>query len=469
MGVLVINWETYYDAGKRCHALAADLRTADKPVHDALKGDCAGMAGDTAGCENWGKEYDRAAQVTLQTCTNLADALTNFGNMLYAAGYNWALANKSKPLPDRPNITAMSEYKVSLPTSVGKNGDGITEGNGSIPGFYDALIEKVQDEFGSKLPNGNKDKLAKAASTWKTFAEHATVTGAASRITEISNLFNDIQDRKGLEPLLGHLTTMHGGATQLAAASQSVAAPVGDYSGATSEVRDKFKEAVTNALIAAGATVVIGIAASWITAALSNVAAGAGVLAIAGNTARVLKSTYDISKLVRIIGVGAAAAGATAAAVTAFKDVDLTKEAINLGAIIAMKVFVDEVADGALGSEWGKVQGTVPDGISITQGRRIHILDGDGDEDGGGHAPGVGAPGKTEFPDTDTWTDDHIIDSVLDVARNPDQTPVLQDNGRWKVSGTRDGVLIEVIVNSDGSIRTGYPVSGPGVVRNPFN
>ncbi|MBF6543080.1 EndoU domain-containing protein [Nocardia brasiliensis] len=54
-------------------------------------------------------------------------------------------------------------------------------------------------------------------------------------------------------------------------------------------------------------------------------------------------------------------------------------------------------------------------------------------------------------------------------ARNPDQTPVLQDNGRWKVSGTRDGVLIEVIVNSDGSIRTGYPVSGPGVVRNPFN
>ncbi|WP_236567454.1 hypothetical protein [Nocardia sp. CY41] len=44
-------------------------------------------------------------------------------------------------------------------------GDGVTEGNGSIPGFYHALVGKIQDEFGSKLPNGNKDKLAKAAST----------------------------------------------------------------------------------------------------------------------------------------------------------------------------------------------------------------------------------------------------------------------------------------------------------------
>ncbi|MFE7798668.1 hypothetical protein [Nocardia sp. NPDC057440] len=199
MGVLVIDWRTYYDAAEKCHSLATDLRTADRPVHDAVKGVCAGMAGDTAGCEQWGKAYDRAAQETMQTCTNLADALTNFGNMLYAAGYNWALANDSNPMPDHPTVTAMSEYKVSIPTSVGSNGDGVTEGDGSIPGFYDALVGKIQEEFGSKLPNGNKDKLAKAASTWKTFAEHATITGAPARITEISNLFSDIQDKKGLE------------------------------------------------------------------------------------------------------------------------------------------------------------------------------------------------------------------------------------------------------------------------------
>lgn len=282
MGVLVIDWQTYYDAGKKCHALATDLRAADKPVHDAVKGECAGMAGNTAGCEQWGNTYDRVARETMQTCTNLADALTNFGNMLYGAGYNWALANKSNPMPDRPAVTAMSEYKVTIPTSVGNNGDGVTEGEGSVPGFYDALVGKVQEEFGSKLPNGNKDKLAMAASTWKTFAEHKTITGAASRITEISNLFSDIQDKKGLDPLLGHLTTLNGGATQLASASLNLATPVAEYSTATSETRDKFRDAVTNALIAAGTTVVIGVAASWITAALSDVAAGVGVVANRG-------------------------------------------------------------------------------------------------------------------------------------------------------------------------------------------
>ncbi|WP_223885044.1 hypothetical protein [Nocardia colli] len=343
MGVLVINWETYYDAAKKCHALAADLRAADKPVHDALKGECAGMAGDTAGCESWGKEYDRAVQGTLQTCTNLADALTNFGYMLSAAGYNWALSNNSNTMPDRPAVTAMTEHKVSLPTSVGNNGDGITEGDNSVPGFYDALVGKIQEEFGSKLPNGHKEDLAKAASVWKTFSEHTTIKGAPGRIAEISDLFADIKDKGGgLESLLGHLTTLKGGATQLAAASVNIAAPVSAYSEGTSEVRDKFKEAVTNALIAAGATVVIGVAAAWITAALSAAAAGAGVVVIAGNTARVLKTTYDISKLYRIIGAAAAAAGAGAAAITAFKDVDLTQEALKLGVIVTMKVFLDE-------------------------------------------------------------------------------------------------------------------------------
>ncbi|WP_193776878.1 hypothetical protein [Nocardia farcinica] len=343
MGVLVIDWQTYYEAARKCHDLAADLRVADKPVHDAVKGECVGMAGDTAGCEAWAAAYDRATLGTLQTCTNLADALTNLGNMLYAAGYNWALSNKSNPMPDVPSASAMTEHKVTIPSSKGSDGDGVIEGQGSIPGFYDALVGEVQKEFGSKLPNGNKQKLAAAAAVWRTFADHPSVSGAAARIAEISSLFDDIRDKDGgLQGLLGHLTTLHGGATQLASASVNIAAPVGDYSTATAEVRDAFKSAVTNALIAAGTTVVIGVAASWITAALSNVAAGVGVVAIAGNTARVLKSAYDASKLYRIIGAAAATAGATTFAITAFDGVpDLTQVAAELAAIVAMKVYLN--------------------------------------------------------------------------------------------------------------------------------
>ncbi|MFI6957037.1 hypothetical protein ACIBJI_26675 [Nocardia sp. NPDC050408] len=426
MGVLVIDWQTYYEAGKKCHALATDLRAADKPVHDAVKGDCAGMAGDTAGCESWGKTYDRVAQETMQACTNLADALTNFGTMLYAAGYNWALSNNSNPMPDRPTVTAMSEYKVSIPTSVGNNGDGVTEGKGSIPGFYDALVGKIQEEFGSKLPNGNKDKLAKAASTWKTFAERTTIKGAAGRITEISNLFSDIQDKKGLDPLLGHLTTLNGGATQLASASLSLATPVAEYSTATSETRDKFRDAVTNALIAAGTTVVIGVAASWITAALSDVAAGVGVVAIAGNTARVLKSTYDASKLIKIIGTASAVAGAAAFTVTAFDKVpSLTDIAIKLGAIIAMKVLIDDDVPDAPGNDGGTTSAAGPksasDVESVVNSRT--------------------QPGKTE-PHRQMATDDEIRQLYNELTKNGEP----MDVGTYPGKGSRlpDGTEIRI-------------------------
>ena len=122
------------------------------------------------------------------------------------------------------------------------------------------------------------------------------------------------------------------------------------------------------------------------------------------------------------------------------------------------------------GSGWSDAQrrqmtnlGNVPDG------RRVHILDGeydlDGDHAGGGHAPGVGVPGNSEFPDR--WSDDQIIANTQEVARNPTSAPVPRANGGWEVQGEVDGVVIQVILNRDGTVWTSYPISGDGVVVNP--
>ncbi|GAA2978469.1 EndoU domain-containing protein [Actinokineospora diospyrosa] len=114
--------------------------------------------------------------------------------------------------------------------------------------------------------------------------------------------------------------------------------------------------------------------------------------------------------------------------------------------------------------------------INLTAMRLIHILDGDSDGVGGGHAPGTGIPGKSEFPErwdssdpADPGLDDVVRAHVEDIARNPDHPPYQQDNGRWVARGTRDGVEIEVIIDPDGSIRTAYPISGNGVTRNDAN
>lgn len=89
-----------------------------------------------------------------------------------------------------------------------------------------------------------------------------------------------------------------------------------------------------------------------------------------------------------------------------------------------------------------------------------HILD--GDKTGGGHRPGTGKPGKSEFPNG--WSDDRIKGEISDVATDPGSSRSPGRNGRDIVRGTRGGIDIEVIVEPNGRIVTGYPTNVP---RNP--
>ena len=98
-----------------------------------------------------------------------------------------------------------------------------------------------------------------------------------------------------------------------------------------------------------------------------------------------------------------------------------------------------------------------------TPEKRRHILD--GDDTGGGHRPGTGKPGKSEFPAD--WSDDKIMHAISDVATDPasNRSPGYLD--RTKVQGTHDGIDITVILGSPaegGGIWTAHPTNVP---RNP--
>jgi hypothetical protein len=84
---------------------------------------------------------------------------------------------------------------------------------------------------------------------------------------------------------------------------------------------------------------------------------------------------------------------------------------------------------------------------------------------GGGHAPGTGRRATSEFPAG--WSDEQIIAVIKDVANDPSEPRRRQFNGRWRCAGERYGVHIVVLVEENGQVHTGYPVDGPGVVRNP--
>ncbi|MET8800953.1 hypothetical protein ABZV91_31825 [Nocardia sp. NPDC004568] len=342
---LRIDWQLYYEAAKKCHDLATELRIADKPVHDAVKGECAGMAGDAPGCKEWGKAYDRSAQETMQACTNLADALTNFGYVLYAAGYNYGLNARADPPPPRPQVHEMTEHKVDIPTSVRDNGLGIDHGGG-VQELFDALIARIINEFG-KLPNGDVDSLAKAALVWQGFAAHETITGAAGKVSAIVGLFDTVQDRTNLQPILDHLETLGGSAAQLATATQNLATPVGAYHTGMVEVRGEIDRTITSTEWAIGITVVAGAAAAFFSWGASAAAAGGGVTVMVGNCINAIRTAYQASRLFRVLGLATAAAGAVGT-IKAFDGVpDLGSTLTSLGAIIAMKVLIDD--DGVLG------------------------------------------------------------------------------------------------------------------------
>jgi hypothetical protein len=119
---------------------------------------------------------------------------------------------------------------------------------------------------------------------------------------------------------------------------------------------------------------------------------------------------------------------------------------------------------GLTGTAWDTATGPhpTPDAIHVTPQRATHILH--SDDTGGGHAPGTGRPGQSEFPRG--WSDQRILTATLAVAQAPE---VLRRGryGRWVAEGVEDGVRIRVVVGADGYVFTSVPLSGPGVVRNP--
>ena len=92
--------------------------------------------------------------------------------------------------------------------------------------------------------------------------------------------------------------------------------------------------------------------------------------------------------------------------------------------------------------------------------RRRHILD--GNATGGGHRPGTGIPGKSEFPAG--WSDDRIMHNISDIATDPTLRSRLGRGGRTITEGIRDGIDIRVIQERNGDIVTGFPTNVP---RNP--
>lgn len=441
---IIVTPKTFYDAGTSCIKSAGAF---DSYFTLAMGGliECETMGGSFAAASDWSRSYDgRAAELTA-FAADLVNALANYSGIVTDLGYVHALADNNPNNDDPPKPLPALEGVVQIsPPSAGGPGQGLVDKLGV------GLIEQL----GVSVPDGNTDRLDLARIVWETMATGDVIVDNIAKLEKLPSTF-DGQKSDDITAVLADLKQLHGAAVDLQHACGELAASCREHRAALIELRDRLTKAIEEAARDAGVTVLCEVGAVALTFFGRPDAAAAltadRVKGLADGIGKIVVEWTDTEGI---------ASGVK-------KTRDLGPGRTNLQRIKELKKNAVQSANG-LGAQWSKVQGPVPGTISMSQLGRIHILDGDG-KGNGGHAPGVGIPGKTEFPDTDLWTDDRIINNIQDVAKNPDQVPVFQDHGTWKVTGTRDGVLIEVIVDPSGNIVTGYPVSGPGVYKNDEN
>lgn len=372
--------------------------------------ECETMGGSFAAAKDWSRSYDDRASELTNLAADLVTALANYSDIVTNLGYVHALADNNPNNDDTPKaLPLLKGVAKTSPPSAGGPGQGLV----------DKLAIGLIEQLGVvSVPDGNTDRLDLARRIWETMATDEVIVTNIAKLQKLPGTF-DGQKSDDITAVLEDLKQLHNAAVDLQHACGELASSCGDHRAALIDLRDRITKALEDAAKDAGVTIVCEV--------------GAVGLTLLGRPDAARSNLQRIKELKR-------------------------------------KTSAANPTNG-LGSQWSKVTGPVPSSISITELRKIHILDGDGSDDvnSGGHAPGTGIPGKTEFPDNKTWTDDHIIKSIQDVAKNPDQVPVLQKHGTWLVTGTRDGVVIEVVVDTSGNIITGYPVSGPGVYKNDAN
>ncbi|MEU1984065.1 hypothetical protein [Nocardia sp. NPDC019395] len=334
-----VDWHIYYDAAQKCHDLAGELRIADKPLHDAVKGQCKGMAGDAPGCKQWGEAYDTRAEAIMQLCTNLADALTNFGYLLRALGYIHGMANNSQP--DRPHIVEMSVHDVQIPTSVADNGNGLRHDGGGIGAFFDELVWKVTDKFG-KLPNGDIEKLAAASTAWDAFGKHQTITEAASRITAIADLLAGLDEPVTAQRIADHFGILKTGAQRLLESAPYMGGLITNYRTATVDVSELVVTEVEELLYEIGVTIGLAVAVSWLSFGGSLAAGATTVSSLVLRTLKAIEDAYAISELAEVLGLVMLADGAVGDIKEFNMLPDLGPITSELGAIISKPALIFE-------------------------------------------------------------------------------------------------------------------------------
>ncbi|MBH0774703.1 polymorphic toxin type 37 domain-containing protein [Nocardia bovistercoris] len=254
--------QTYYTAADACYKLSKEFEGAYQPLQTALF-DTGGMAGSYQAAKAWSRAYDERAGAFTTAATNFVNALTHFGDILIASGYNWECANyaanRDPNKGDGPScprrIPSEVPYGADIVVGVASSRDNGPGLQTDFPELYDKVVAKVA---GGEIPDGDTDKLDKAAKAWKRFAEDNAVFGAEARLRAVADGLSSF-NAPDIRNLTEHLGTLSTNAGQIRLAAVDLTGATAAHQAALATARSEINAKVAAILVAASVVIAVTI------------------------------------------------------------------------------------------------------------------------------------------------------------------------------------------------------------------
>ncbi|MDB2201811.1 polymorphic toxin type 37 domain-containing protein, partial [Mycobacteroides abscessus] len=181
-----------------------------------------------------------------------ARALQRLGDILTAAGYNWAIADwRANRDPNKGTgpacpRTIPSELPYGADVVVGvasskHNGPGLES---DVPDLYKKVVAQVA---GGEIPDGDTNKLDSAAKAWKTFADNDAISRGESDLRLAASALSNFH-APDIPNLSEHLTTLSTSAGRIKLAASDLATSTTAHYAALSQLRSDMQFAIATTL-----------------------------------------------------------------------------------------------------------------------------------------------------------------------------------------------------------------------------
>ncbi|MDZ7886255.1 MAG: hypothetical protein U5N53_26640 [Mycobacterium sp.] len=223
------------------------------------------MAGSDDAGTAWAQSYDARVGEVLGAVNDLTLALENYGGVIVQAGYNHAVAeHNATPGSGAPPVKPAEPVSVadllSAPPSAGGPGKGL----------IDNAIG-LADQVGVPVPDGDTDKIDKAAQAWDRLATVYQTTTVVEALEVNARRFSDTKSPE-VEYIARDLRELKDATSSILDGCAELSQSCKDYKSALDELRSNLEVILEELAKELGTTVIIGFAASFVSAGFAAVA-----------------------------------------------------------------------------------------------------------------------------------------------------------------------------------------------------